>query len=321
MPHNKVSLDRLNMLADAAEKYYLKGQSQSQIAKNLDVSRSMVSRMLTDARKLGLVKIHIESPVNRNIELEKHLCQQFGLKTAIVVEQPSGQALLTSLGKAAARYIEEELKPDQTVGISWGTTISATVDELRVETPIPGIRIVQLLGSLGVRTEHFHSISLVNRLMGKLGGEGIYLNAPFLVESAQLASVLKESKDILKTFQLGSQAAMALLGIGSVDPKSTPYVVLGYVPENEMQEICDIGAVGDVCGIFVDIFGNPLHSDLQDRTIGMPLEDIRNIPLRIGVSGGPRKIKPIIGVLRGQHVNVLVTDALTAQGVLTHANE
>lgn len=321
MPNNKVSPDRFNILADAAEMYYLKGQSQSQIAKNLDVSRSMVSRMLTDARRLGLVKFHIERPVNHDIELEKLLCQQFGLKKAIVVVQPSDQALLPSLGKAAARYIEEQLMPGQTIGISWGTTISATVDELQFETPVPGIRIVQLLGSLGVRTEHFHSISIVNRLVGKLGGEAIYLNAPFLVETTQLASVLKESKDILETFQIGSHAAVALLGIGSVDPKSTPYVISGYVPENEMQEICDIGAVGDVCGIFVDIFGNPLHSDLQDRTIGMPLEDIRNIPLRIGISGGPRKIKPIIGVLRGQHVNVLVTDALTAQGVLTHAND
>lgn len=321
MPPNKASPDRLNILADAAEMYYLKGQSQFQVAKNLNISRSMVSRMLTDARNLGLVKIHIERPVNYNTELEELLCQQFGLKKAIVVEQPNGQPLLTSLGKAAARYIEKELKAGQTVGIAWGTTISATVDELQFETLNPGSRIVQLLGSLGVRTEHFHSISIVNRLVGKLGGEGIYLNAPFLVESAQLASVLKESKDIHETLQLGSQAAIAMFGIGSVDPKSTPYVAAGYIPENEIQEICDLGAVGDVCGIYVDIFGNPIHSDFQDRTIGLPLEGIRKIPLRIGISGGPLKIKPIIGVLRGQHVNVLVTDALTAQGVLTHAND
>lgn len=321
MTPNNMNLDRINILADASEMYYLKGQSQSKIAKNLGVSRSMVSRMLTDARRLGLVSIHIERPVNHNIELETHLCQQFGLMKAIVVEQPKDQALLTVIGKAAARYIEAELKPGQTVGISWGTTISATVDELQIEAPIPGIRIVELEGSLGPRTERFHSNSIINRLMGKLGGEGIYLNAPFLVESAQLASLLKESKDILETLQLGSHAAMALLGIGSVDPKTNSYLISGYLPENEMQEIFDTGAVGDVGGIFVDIFGNPIHSDFQERTIGLSLDDIRKIPMRIGISGGAHKIKPIIGVLRGQHVNVLVTDALTARGVLTYANE
>ena len=316
MPRNKVSPDRLNILADAAEMYYLKEQSQSQVAKNLKVSRSMVSRMLTDARRLGLVKIHIERPVNHNTELEKLLCRQFGLTKAIVVEQPSGQALLTSLGKAAARYIEEELRPEQTLGASWGTAISATVDELQFEKPMPGIRIVQLLGSLGARIKQYHGIAIVNRLVEKLGGEGVYLNAPFLVETAQLASVLKESKDILETFQLGSQADVALLGIGSAEPEVSPYVLAGYLPEKEMQEICDTGAVGDVCGVFIDISGNPLHSDLQDRTIGISLEDLTNIPLRIGVSGGPHKIKPIIGALRGKHVNVLVTDANTAQGVI-----
>jgi DNA-binding transcriptional regulator LsrR (DeoR family) len=321
LPNNKVSLNRLNILADAAAMYYLKGQSQSQIAKNLDVSRSMVSRMLTDARRLGLVRIHIEHPVNHNTELEKLLCQQFGLQTAIVVEQPGGQALLTSLGKAAARYLEEELKPGQTLGTSWGTAISATVVELQFETPIPGIRIVQLLGSLGDGIKQYHGISIVNRLVDKLGGEGIYLNAPYLVESARLASVLKENKDILETFQLGSQADLALLGIGSAEPKVSPYVLAGYLPEEEMEDIYDNGAIGDVSGNFFDINGDPLHSELQERTIGISLEDLGNIPLRIGVSGGPHKIDPIIGAIRGKHVNVLVTDANTAQGVINRTKE
>jgi len=320
LPHNTVSPDRLNLLADAAEMYYLKGEDQYQIAKNLEVSRSMVSRMLTDARRLGLIKFHIERPVNHNPDLEKHLCQKFGLTKAIVVEQAGGQALLTSLGKAAARYIEEILLPSQTLGTSWGTAISAAVDEMQFERPVPGIRIVQLLGSLGARIKQYHGISIVNRLVDKLDGEGVYLNAPFLVENARLASVLKENKDIRETFQLGSQADVAILGIGSAEPKVSPYVLAGYLPEKEMQEVFEKGAIGDVCGNFFDIKGIPLNSALQDRTIGLSLEDLKNIPLRIGISGGSHKMLPIVGALRGKHINVLVTDANTAQGVLNHTN-
>ena len=318
LQHNTVSPDRLNLLADAAEMYYLKGEDQYQIAKNLEVSRSMVSRMLTDARRLGLIKFHIERPVNHNPELESLLCQQFGLTKAIVVEQPGGQALLTSLGKAAARFIEGVLQPSQTLGTSWGTAISAAVDELQFDQPIPGIRVVQLLGSLGARTKQYHGISIVNRLVDKLGGEGIYLNAPYLVESARLASVLKENKDIREAFQLGGQADLAILGIGSAEPRVSPYVLAGYLPEKEMEEIYENGAIGDVCGNFFDINGNPLSSSFQDRTIGFSLEALRNIPLRIGISGGSHKILPILGALRGKHVDVLVTDANTAQGVLNH---
>lgn len=315
---NKLKPDRLNLLADVAEMYYLLGEDQSQIAKKLEVTRSMVSRMLSDARSLGMVKISIERPVNRNRELEMVLCQQFGLNKAIVVEQPSSQALLTSLGQAAAHYMEEVLKPGRIFGTSWGTAISATVDEIQFERPVPGIRIVQLLGSLGARIKQYHGIAIIHRLEDKLGGEGVYLNAPFLVENAQLASVLIQSKDIRETIQLASQADVALLGIGSAEPSVSPYVLAGYLPEKEMQDMCDAGAVGDVCGVFFDIFGKPLRSELQDRMIGLPLESLRKIPLRIGVSGGSHKLEPIIGALRGKHVNVLITDANTAQSVINH---
>ena len=316
MPYNKFRPDRLNLLADVAEMYYLKGEDQSQISKKLNVTRSMVSRMLSEARKLNMVKVHIERPVNRNGELERELCQLFDLKKAIVVERASDQALLTSLGQAAARYIEEVLQPGQILGTSWGTAISSTVDQMEIERPIPGIRIVQLLGSLGVRIKPYHGISIVHRLEDKLGGVGVYLNAPFLVENSQLASVLKESRDIRETIQLGSQADVALLGIGSAEPTVSPYVLAGYLPEKEMQEMCDAGIVGDVCGNFIDFFGNPISSQLQERTIGLSLEELKRIPLRIGVSGGPHKLRPIIGALRGKLVNVLVTNANTAQGVI-----
>ena len=316
MPRRKLSPERLNLLADVAEMYYLKGESQSQIAKKLGITRSMISRMLTDAGNLGMVKIHIERPVNRNKVLEKVLFQQFELKKAIVVERPSNQPLLTSLGQAAARYIEEILKPDQILGTSWGTAISATVDELRPERPVPGIRVVQLLGSMGARIKQYHGIAIVQRLESKLGGEGIYLNAPFLVEDAELASVIIESKDIRETLELGSKSDVALLGIGSAEPSVSPHVLAGNLPEDEMQDMCDEGAIGDVCGRFFDIYGDPSSSAVQDRMIGLSLENLRKIPLRIGVSGGSHKIRPIVGALRGKHVNVLVTDAVTAQGVI-----
>ena len=45
------------------------------------------------------------------------------------------------------------------------------------------------------------------------------------------------------------------------------------------------------------------------------------IPLRIAVSGGQEKIVPIIGALKGKMVNVLVTDAFTAQGVINYIKE
>lgn len=321
MSHDRISSERMNLLADVAEMYYLKGEDQSQIAKSLNVSRSMVSRMLTEARKLGIIKIHIERPINRNKELEKILRQKFKLHDVLVVESGNGLPLLSLLGKTAARYIEANLKPNQTLGTSWGATISATVDELEIESPVSGVRIVQMLGSLGARLKQYHGIAIVNRLVEKLGGEGVYLNAPFLVENADLAKVLLESKDIVETMQLADQADVAILGIGSAEPNVSAYFLAGYLSEQEMQDVHDSGAVGDICGLFFDINGEAVHSELQDRMIGISMETLMNIPLRIGVSGGQQKIIPIVGALRGKRVNVLVTDAFTAQGVINYTKE
>lgn len=308
--------ERLNLLADVAEMYYIQGEDQSAVAEKFGVSRSMVSRMLNDARKQRIVKITIDRPIKKNQIIEEALCKKYGLRQAIVVEQPGNIALLPYIGKAAAYAIGQHLRAGQVLGVSWGTAVSATVDEFHSELPIPGVRIVQLLGSLGARIREHHGISIVNRLADKIGGEGIYLNAPVLVENAELAHVLKASKDIHEALFLGEQADMAILGVGSVEPTVSPYIIGGYFPRQEMEAMFKNGAVGDVCGLFFDINGRAMNSALQERVIGIGIEGLKEIPLRIGVAGGAEKVRPVIGALRGNYVNTLITDSVTAQSVL-----
>jgi DNA-binding transcriptional regulator LsrR (DeoR family) len=308
--------ERLNLLADVAEMYYIHGEDQSAVAQKFGVTRSMVSRMLNDARKQGLVKITIDRPINQNQKIEEALCNKYGLHRAIVVEQPGDIASLSYIGKAAAHAIGQHLCAGQVLGVSWGTAVSATVDEFYSELPIPGVRIVQLLGSLGARIREYHGISIVHRLADKIGGEGIYLNAPVLVENAELAQVLKESKDIYEALSLGEQADLAVLGIGSAAPTVSPYIIGGYFPRQEMEAMFSNGAVGDVCGLFFDINGRAMNSALQERVIGIAVVGLKKIPLRVGIAGGTEKVRPIIGALRGNYVNTLITDSVTAQIVL-----
>lgn len=308
--------ERLNLLADVAEMYYIHGDDQSAVAQKFGVTRSMVSRMLNDARKQGIVKISIDRPINQNHIIEEALCKKYGLHRAIVVEQPGNIALLTSIGKAAAHAISQQLRAGQLLGVSWGTAVSATVDEFHSELPIPGVRIVQLLGSLGARIREHHGISIVNRLADKIGGEGIYLNAPVLVENTELAHVLRESKGIHEALSLGEQADLAVLGVGSVEPTVSPYIIGGYFPRQEMEAMFRNGAVGDVCGLFFDINGRAMNSPLQERVIGIGNEGLKKIPLRIGIAGGAEKVRPIVGAIRGNYVNTLITDSVTAQTVL-----
>ncbi|MFZ3150081.1 MAG: sugar-binding transcriptional regulator [Anaerolineaceae bacterium] len=320
MPGNFRRQDRIDLLADVAEMYYLDGESQAEISTQIGVTRSMVSRMLIEARDLGIVKIQIDRPLRVNHELAELLCQRFNLTQAVVVDLNFKQPLLTTLGKAAAKLLVENLRPNQVLGTSWGTAISATVDELNLPSPVPGITIVQLLGALGARIKEYDGLSIVHRLEEKLGGEGIYLNSPFLVEDRAMASALMESKGVQEALAFGNKSDLALLGIGTTKLEFSPYYLAGYVTEDQMRAIQAEGAIGDVCGIFFDINGHLASSKFQERTIGIELEHLLKIPTRIGVTGGTEKVIPTLGALRGGLINVLVIDSSTARGVLQISN-
>lgn len=65
--------DRASLLADVAEMYYLEQKNQAEIAKTIGVTRSMISRMLTEARESGIVEIRIQRPLQSDPELESAL--------------------------------------------------------------------------------------------------------------------------------------------------------------------------------------------------------------------------------------------------------
>jgi DNA-binding transcriptional regulator LsrR (DeoR family) len=276
----------------------------------------MVSRMLTEARKLGLVKFQIERPYNLDYELTNIFRNKFDLKQAAVVAIPEGQPLLSSLGKVAARILIKNLHRNSILGTSWGTAISATVDEVTLPYPLSGIKVVQLLGAVGTRLYQYNGVSIVRRLEEKLDAEGIYLNAPYLGDEVQAASMLMKNRDVHEALAFGSRADTALLGIGSTDIDASPYFLAGFITEKELSSIQASEAVGDVCGLFFDINGKMCCPEFNDHTGGIRFETLIKIPNRIGVAGGSAKVKPLVGALTGGLINILITDSVTARAVL-----
>lgn len=311
---------RSALLVNIAEMYFLEGKKQSDIAKKVGMTRSNVSRLLKEARELGIVQVHINYPIQENHALAQELMGRFQLKDAVVVSVGHENHLLPQLGCAAAKLLFKFLSPGVILGTTWGTAVSATVDQLIAENRIPDIKIVQLLGALGSRIQGYDGHGIVRRLEEKLDADGIYLNAPFLVEDLQVAEQLKKTPTIQETLNWSKQADIALLGAGSVDLEHCSYYLAGYVTKEEVLKIQKNGAVGDVCGRFYNINGGMAENNYQNRLIGISVEDLKNIPIRIGVAGGIPKVEPIVGALRGHFINYLVTDSITAMEVLKKTN-
>jgi len=309
-------IDREYLLADIAEMYFILGKNQSEIAKDIGMTRSNVSRMLTEARNSGIIQIQINRPIKEDRKLAQELIKRFNLINARVVVVDQTNHVLAKLGQVAGKELLSRLKPGGILGSSWGTAISATVDQLEVTSPILEIKVVQLLGALGARIKEYDGHSIVRRLEEKLDAEGIYINAPFLLEDKNIATSLLENKNIQEPFRFGKHADIALLGVGSSELAHCSYYLADYVTREEVLDIQETGAVGDVCGRFFSIKGEIIPKVFQDRMIGIPLEDLKNIPIRMGVAGGPAKLNPIIGALRSGLINILVSDAATISEVI-----
>jgi DNA-binding transcriptional regulator LsrR (DeoR family) len=299
--------------------YYINGKDQSAIAKEIGVTRSMVSRMLTEARGRGIVEIRIIRALNSEYELEEELQHRFGIDKMFVVSVRSVDAdrLLVDLGRAGAFVLNRYLEPGMVIGLAWGTTISVTVDAIEPRQAIP-CRVVQLVGALGARNDEYDGHALVQRLAEKLGGESYFLNAPYLCKSPEIARAIMETQGIREVVEMGKQVHTALLGIGTTEIRYSSYYLAGYVEVEQIDRLRNAGVVGDIAGNHFDINGNFFQDDFSSRLVTIRLEDLLKIPVRIGVAGGPGKVKPIIGALRSKLVNVLVTDSNTARSILEY---
>jgi len=317
MPDQRTTQNRALLLAHVAEMYYLDQRDQAEIARAVGVTRSMVSRMLKEAREKGIVEVRVHRPLPSDHELEVALIERFGLREAYVVSQhkADGEHLLSNLGIAGALILERCLAKSQVLGISWGTSISATVDAFELDAPMP-IKVVQLVGAIGARNSEYDGNTLVTRLAKKLGGEAYFLNAPFLCPNAETAAALRKTRSVRETINLGKQANVALVGVGSASPKYSSYYLAGYVPIEEIDTLIKGGAVGDVCGLHFDLEGRDVCLDFCERSVTIRKADLVAIPVRLAVAGGPGKVQPILGALRGGFINILATDDLTARKVL-----
>jgi DNA-binding transcriptional regulator LsrR (DeoR family) len=301
--------------------YYIDQKNQAEIAKRIGVTRSMVSRILTEARESGIVEIRIRRPVQADRELESALISHFDLKDACVVSimNPDDGRLLRALGAAGAQILKRYLAPKQILGLAWGTSISSTVDAFEVSEPM-NVRVVQMVGAMGARNLEYDGHHLVSRISEKLGGEAYYLNAPFICPNEDMAKALLETRSIKETITLSKKSDVALLGIGTTLAEYSSFYLAGSVSFQELNHLQHEGSIGDVCGLHFDKNGLPSSQDFSERLVTIRHKDLSSIPVRLGVAGGEGKVQAILGALRGKYINVLVTDSTTARKVLDLAN-
>ncbi len=309
--------DHLERLADFASLYFEERLSQNDIALRTGYSRSMVSRLLTEARQQGLIEIRVRRPLERRMDLERELSDALGLEIVRVAmcgttDYPK---LLRRLGSVAARLVEELTHDDMTVGVSWGTAVYETVNSLKSGRH-SGIHVLQMIGSLGTPDPHIDGPELARVMARTWIGRYTVLPVPLLVDSPTTRQVLIKDPSIERVIAQFPNIELALVGVGTVEPEQASLLRAGYLSLAQLEELRQAGVVGDVCAIQFDLSGRLVDVPLTRRIVGIEPSTLTKIPKKIGVAGGKHKVLPIIGASRSGLINILVTDELTASNIL-----
>lgn len=314
-----LDLARHQFLAEVASAYYVEDKTQSEIAQELGVSRSSVSRLLTEARDRGIIDITIRWPHASASDLSLQIQKYFGIEEVHIITtgRRGYTQVVEILGNVAAQMLERRLRDHMTLGISWNNGVYQVVRAFRAARKMEG-RVVQLTGSSGISNPLLDGPDLARWLAQILGSRYVYLPSPLMVDSKATREALLSDRVIAETIDMGRNADIVLVGIGSVFPPLCNLRTLGYISDDELEAITREGAVGEILTTFYDINGNILDLPLHERIIGLPLEELRNINCVIGVAAGAKKAQAIVGALRGGFLTCLVTDDTAAREMVRY---
>jgi DNA-binding transcriptional regulator LsrR (DeoR family) len=307
---------RLDDAARAGWLYYVAGNSQDEIAQKLGVSRQTAQRLVAMAVSEKLVKVRVDHPIGRCMDLAQALRGRWGLSIAEVVpSDPGAPDLLAGVAGAAAALLEKTLRSAEPriIALGTGRALKASVEAL-MRMDCPQHRIVSLLGNMmsnGQATPYNAVISMAERV----GATHYPFPLPVLASTWLEVEVLHGLQSVRHTLALCAQADLTLVGVGQIDP-CAPLILDGFMTEEEMAGLAAQGAVGEITSWVYDGEGQILDCEFNARVTSAPRPRSGDNAV-VAVAVGAAKVKAVQAALKGRLVNGIVTDEAMAERLLT----
>ena len=314
--------DEAVLMARAAWLYYVGGLNQEAAARRLGTTRARVNKLLSDARDAGLVSISINPADVVLLPVEEAIRARYGLDFCICTpalghdrHSKQDEALLApfafrAVGVAAASHLRRHLAehPDAVIGTGWGRTLEQMTRQM-AGVSAPRARFISLMGSLTANSA-YNPFEVVHSLAKTSGGEGFFLPVPFIADTPEARDVLMAQQTVQVAFALARSCTMAYISLGELRQDSL-LRQQGMISTQELEELHQLGAVGDTNGLFLDAQGQAVDHPLNRRTIGLGLDDLRRIPTAALVAG-MAKLDAARGFLNSGIARGLIIDGDTA---------
>jgi len=309
------SIERKKFLSKIARLYYSERLTQQEIAGRLNISRTKVSRYLDEARKNKIVEIKINLPEEDYSNIEYRIEKSFKIKECIVVPTfENKEEILKMMAGPLNNLFERILAGGSYLGIGWGSSLKGISDYINVSGK-SDIKVVPIIGGLGKIGTGVHTNSVAKNIADRLGSISYMIHSPAVLDSKEIREIVENDSNTREIIKLSEKIDTAMVGLSDIGPDST-LIKTGSFSLEEFKYLDGLGVVGDVNLIFINENGKHVPNKIDERIVRISPDRLKKVKNVIGVAFGRRKLKVILGALRGGLINILFTDQETAENII-----
>jgi DNA-binding transcriptional regulator LsrR (DeoR family) len=303
------SPDSRTLLHTVARLHYEQDMSQRDIARQMNLSTATVSRLIRRARDEGIVRIEISEFVEPD-SLAQQLAASLKLKHVAIAPSAPEPGAMAALAEPVARLLRNaQLGPGTVLGLGWGRTVW---EVLQVGLPaFPGTTTVPLSGGIPEAARHFQIGEFARLAASQIGGNPRFVHAPYLLSDEARHALIKDPA-IGGSVSLWEHVDVALVGIGRPHGGDRTSGGAAMTPDDPALD----HAAGDVLLRYFDVSGRMVPWRDQDKLLSISTEQLKRVPLAIGLAVSPLKAVSIVGAARSGLINALATDTRTAMHIL-----
>lgn len=288
-------------LVNVARLYYEQDRTQNEIARQYNISRPMVSKLLKEARDNGIVTIQIHAPGQESgapLSLMEMVGRSFGIYKGLAVpDGPNDQATNAAVSESAITYLTE--LGGTSLGIGWGHIIGDVVKRMEQrEKLVPiGAYVCPLIGNGGVGLKNYHSNELVRSIAEHSGAQPTFIYSPACVLSEQELRLTRELDSCREIFNVWEKLDVALVNIGNF-PSVPDFASEARYGDLLIRQ----KAVGRILNYFIDGEGHVIQSD-TDYAIQIPLSLLAKTRHVVGICSANTSPRAFRGALKTGYIN------------------
>lgn len=316
MEKQTVSQDN-ELLTEIAVAYYQDEITQEEIAKKFGISRIKVGRLLKRAKEAGIVEINVRYHPVFSTRLEQQMMERFPISRALIaLDHQDEEEQRRQVAALVSSYLAMSLKDDMVLAVGQGRNVAAIADHVGSVTE-RNCKFICGIGGTHRPGDAINADHISRRLAKKFGGSSETLYAPAYVENRALKDAFMQNGTIKETLDRARKADVALVGIGDMNENSYMVKLGWFTPHEIIDASLNQGVIGDIAGYdFFNAQGQHVDTVMNDRVIGLSIDELRKIPCVIAIASENTKALAILGALRTGAIDIIATSALNVRTIL-----